>query len=224
MENLRVGDPMDKCVDMGAIVNPSQLERIKYYVDLARTEGATVFQSPGPLPSKGYFYPPTLIYGLETSSKCVIDEVPSSLPLPFFTPLPLFPPSFLHFPSPHTIPFFLLCSFYPTVTLSFLSNVQQNNFYLLLPFPCYSLYHLTPTVSFPLLFSLLSYSFPFPSPSYSLCHVTPSPSLPLLFLLPCYSFPFPSPSFPLVLYSHPSHKEYIYVFYFLYASKNINRF
>merc|ERR1712137_1357209 len=88
LDNLRAGEPLDKCVDMGAIVNESQLERIKYYVDLARTEGATVYQSPAALPDKGLFYPPTLIYDIETSSKCVIDEIfdPVAVLLPFRNP------------------------------------------------------------------------------------------------------------------------------------------
>lgn len=76
IDNLRVGEPLDKCNDMGAIVNESQLERIKHYVELAKAEGATVYQSSSQtIPEKGLFFPPTLIYDIETSSKCVIDEV-----------------------------------------------------------------------------------------------------------------------------------------------------
>lgn len=75
IDNLRIGEPLDKCMDMGAIVNESQLERIKSYVNIAIKEGCTVYQSKCPLPQQGLFYPPTLIYDIETSSKCVIDEI-----------------------------------------------------------------------------------------------------------------------------------------------------
>eukprot|EP01095_Lingulamoeba_sp_RSL-Kostka_P017636 TRINITY_DN929_c0_g3_i1.p1 TRINITY_DN929_c0_g3~~TRINITY_DN929_c0_g3_i1.p1 ORF type:complete len:809 (-),score=349.57 TRINITY_DN929_c0_g3_i1:28-2454(-) len=75
LDTLRTGNPLDKCMDMGAIVNPNQLERIKYYVSLAEEEGASVYQSKFNIPENGLFYPPTLIYDVETSSKCVVDEI-----------------------------------------------------------------------------------------------------------------------------------------------------
>ena len=76
MDNLRIGNPLDKCMDVGAIVNEAQLKRISEYVQMARDEGATVHQSKvQKVPEKGLFFPPTLIHDVETSSKCVIDEI-----------------------------------------------------------------------------------------------------------------------------------------------------
>jgi len=77
IDNLRIGGPLDKCVDVGAMVNEAQLKRVIHYVDLAKKEGASVYQSEKhkSLPVKGFWYPPTMIYDVETSSKCVIDEI-----------------------------------------------------------------------------------------------------------------------------------------------------
>ncbi len=76
MDNLRIGSPLDKCMDVGAIVNEAQLKRIQGFVDLARREGCSVYQSPlQPVPKAGLFFPPTIIYDVETSSKCVVEEI-----------------------------------------------------------------------------------------------------------------------------------------------------
>ncbi|HUP51763.1 MAG TPA: aldehyde dehydrogenase family protein, partial [Longimicrobiales bacterium] len=60
METLRMGDPLDKSVDMGAIVAPVQLERIQALVEQGRGEGAQVWQPTWSAPREGWFYPPTL--------------------------------------------------------------------------------------------------------------------------------------------------------------------
>jgi aldehyde dehydrogenase (NAD+) len=60
METLRMGDPLDKSVDMGAIVAPVQLERIRGLVERGREEGAEVWQPTWGVPKDGWFYPPTL--------------------------------------------------------------------------------------------------------------------------------------------------------------------
>ncbi|MGH7504350.1 MAG: aldehyde dehydrogenase family protein, partial [Longimicrobiales bacterium] len=60
METLRIGDPLDKAVDIGAIVAPVQLERIEQLVERGRAEGATLWQPSWSCPAEGYFYPPTL--------------------------------------------------------------------------------------------------------------------------------------------------------------------
>ena len=60
METLRVGDPLDKAVDMGAIVAPVQLERIEGLVRRGEEEGATRWQPSWSCPRDGWFYPPTL--------------------------------------------------------------------------------------------------------------------------------------------------------------------
>ncbi|MEO0930850.1 MAG: aldehyde dehydrogenase family protein, partial [Pseudomonadota bacterium] len=70
MQNLRIGDPLDKCIDVGAIVDPIQLDQITKMVN-ANTEGQT-FQTTAP---KGCFYPPTLITGLAPASTLMQEEI-----------------------------------------------------------------------------------------------------------------------------------------------------
>ena len=60
METLRVGDSLDKAVDIGAIVAPVQLERIESLVAKGREEGATLWQPSWSCPTDGLFYPPSL--------------------------------------------------------------------------------------------------------------------------------------------------------------------
>lgn len=60
METLRMGDPLDKAIDMGAIVAPVQLERIERLVAEGVREGAEVWQPSWSAPQEGWFYPPTL--------------------------------------------------------------------------------------------------------------------------------------------------------------------
>ena len=71
MAGLRIGDPLDKCIDVGAVVDPVQLAMIKGMVE-ANSEGET-FQA-GPAPA-GCFYPPTLITGLSTASHLMQEEI-----------------------------------------------------------------------------------------------------------------------------------------------------
>jgi aldehyde dehydrogenase (NAD+) len=60
MERLRIGDPLDKAVDIGAIVAPVQLERIDRLVKQGVADGATLWQPSWSCPQEGYFFPPTL--------------------------------------------------------------------------------------------------------------------------------------------------------------------
>ncbi len=73
MEGLRVGNPLDKCIDVGAIVDPVQLRRIIEMVD-ANTAGQT-YQTAGTLPAEGCFYPPTLITGLAPADPLMQEEI-----------------------------------------------------------------------------------------------------------------------------------------------------
>jgi len=61
MDTLRVGHPLDKAIDIGAIVSPSQLETIRRMVDAGVAEGARCWQPDTPLPQKGSYFPPTLL-------------------------------------------------------------------------------------------------------------------------------------------------------------------
>ncbi len=69
METLRIGDPLDKGVDIGAIVAPVQLERIQRLVEEGREEGAEIWQPSWPCPEEGCFYPPTLITNVSPAAK-----------------------------------------------------------------------------------------------------------------------------------------------------------
>jgi aldehyde dehydrogenase (NAD+) len=88
METLRVGPPLDKAVDMGAIVAPVQLERIKGLVQRGVEEGATLWQPTWACPADGYFYPPTLFTGVAPSSTIAQVEIfgPVLVAMTFRTP------------------------------------------------------------------------------------------------------------------------------------------
>ncbi|MDQ2089517.1 aldehyde dehydrogenase family protein [Marimonas arenosa] len=73
MEMLRIGNPLDKCIDVGAIVDPVQLQAITEMVD-ACAHGE-VFKVNAQLPAEGCFYPPTLITGLEPSHRLMQEEI-----------------------------------------------------------------------------------------------------------------------------------------------------
>jgi len=75
MEHMRVGDPLDKCIDMGAIVDQSQWDTVDGWVKTGVTEGGDLFQPGISLPGKGLFYKPTLITGLEASAATVQEEI-----------------------------------------------------------------------------------------------------------------------------------------------------
>ncbi|MEO9862528.1 MAG: aldehyde dehydrogenase family protein [Yoonia sp.] len=70
MQGLRIGDPLDKCIDVGAIVDPIQLQQITKMVS-DNTDGET-FQIAAP---EGCFYPPTLITGLSPASTLMQEEI-----------------------------------------------------------------------------------------------------------------------------------------------------
>ena len=73
MDKLRIGNPLDKSIDIGAIVDPTQLETIAALVD-ENTAGET-YQSPAVLPETGCYYPPTLITGLNTADPLMQEEI-----------------------------------------------------------------------------------------------------------------------------------------------------
>ncbi|MFY0690407.1 MAG: aldehyde dehydrogenase family protein [Paracoccaceae bacterium] len=72
MDKLRLGDPLDKCIDVGAVVDPVQLETITRMVE-GNSEGET-YRAATPVP-EGCFYPPTLITGLSTASPLMQEEI-----------------------------------------------------------------------------------------------------------------------------------------------------
>lgn len=72
MSTLRVGDPLDKSTDMGAIVHPIQLERIRGLVTQGVAQGAVLHQGHAP---EGCFYPPTLITNVQPASVLATEEI-----------------------------------------------------------------------------------------------------------------------------------------------------
>merc|ERR1711962_269580 len=81
---FRIGHSLDKTIDMAAIVDESQRKSVADFVEEARDEGADVFQTECP---PGCFYPPTLITGVNTASRVVMEEIfgPVLVALPFRT-------------------------------------------------------------------------------------------------------------------------------------------
>ncbi len=73
MDRLRIGDPLDKCIDVGAVVDPVQLQTIAGMV-AANTAGQTHVAAV-PMPERGCFYPPTLISGLGPADPLMQDEI-----------------------------------------------------------------------------------------------------------------------------------------------------
>lgn len=88
METLRLGSPLDKSVDMGAIVAPVQLERIRALVDAGKEEGADFWQPSWACPTEGCFYPPTLFTNVQPSSSIAQVEIfgPVLVAMTFRTP------------------------------------------------------------------------------------------------------------------------------------------
>jgi aminomuconate-semialdehyde/2-hydroxymuconate-6-semialdehyde dehydrogenase len=78
---LRLGDPLDEKTDQGAIVNKTQLDKIKFYVDLAQKEGGKIAlggKAPDSISDRcrdGYFFPPTVITGLPVSCRTNREEI-----------------------------------------------------------------------------------------------------------------------------------------------------
>jgi aldehyde dehydrogenase (NAD+) len=88
METLRVGSPLDKAVDIGAIVAPVQLERIQRLVRQGQDEGATMWQPSWSCPQEGWFYPPTLFTDVSPSATVAQEEIfgPVVVMMTFRTP------------------------------------------------------------------------------------------------------------------------------------------
>lgn len=88
MEQLRVGSPLDKAVDMGAIVAPVQLERIRQLCQQGVDEGATCWQPSWSVPADGSFHPPTLFTNVAPSATIAQIEIfgPVLVSMTFRTP------------------------------------------------------------------------------------------------------------------------------------------
>jgi aldehyde dehydrogenase (NAD+) len=89
MDNLRLGSPLDKSVDMGALVDPVQQQRIHALVESARAEGCSIYQPACEMPAAGSWYRPTLITGASTSAAVAQAEIfgPVLVAMSFRTPV-----------------------------------------------------------------------------------------------------------------------------------------
>jgi aldehyde dehydrogenase (NAD+) len=88
MDKLTLGSPLDKSMDIGALVDPVQKQRIEGLVQSARDEGCTVYQPACELPADGSWFPPTLITGASTAAAVAQAEIfgPVLVAMSFRTP------------------------------------------------------------------------------------------------------------------------------------------
>jgi aldehyde dehydrogenase (NAD+) len=88
MNTLRVGDPLDKAVDIGAVVDQVQWDTINDYVEIGIKEGGDMWQPDWKCPTEGFYYLPTLFTNVSPSDTVVIEEIfgPVLVAIPFRTP------------------------------------------------------------------------------------------------------------------------------------------
>ncbi len=88
MERLRIGDSLDKSVDIGAIISPTQLQEIQRLVDQGVKEGAQLWQPSWSCPTTGSFFPPTLFTNVSASAMIAQVEIfgPVLVSMTFRTP------------------------------------------------------------------------------------------------------------------------------------------
>jgi aldehyde dehydrogenase (NAD+) len=88
MQTLRIGSPLDKAIDIGAIVDQVQYDRIAALVKTGIAEGATCWQPEISLPEKGLFFKPTLLTSVSPSAAVAQEEIfgPVLVAMTFRTP------------------------------------------------------------------------------------------------------------------------------------------
>jgi aldehyde dehydrogenase (NAD+) len=88
MAKLRVGDPLDKSIDIGALVAPVQVERIRDLMKRGVAEGAVVYEPDGVLPENGCFLKPALVTNVSPANTLVAEEIfgPVLVAMSFRTP------------------------------------------------------------------------------------------------------------------------------------------
>lgn len=87
LSSMRVGDPLDKNTDVGAIISPAQHRRISRMVAAGVADGGKLHQASGFRKGRGCYFPPTLMTGMATTSEAVVEEIfgPVLVALPFRT-------------------------------------------------------------------------------------------------------------------------------------------
>lgn len=75
MDTLRVGNPLDKGIDIGALVAEIQLKTVNKWVETGLAEGAELYQSQCEIPNNGHFFRPTLLTNVSPSSQVAQEEI-----------------------------------------------------------------------------------------------------------------------------------------------------
>ncbi|HEX5459251.1 MAG TPA: aldehyde dehydrogenase family protein [Steroidobacteraceae bacterium] len=75
LSHVRIGDPLDKAIDMGALISPAHRQRVQGFVAQAQAQGATVWQPEIPLPQQGAFFPPTLLTDVSPANAVWREEI-----------------------------------------------------------------------------------------------------------------------------------------------------
>ena len=75
LAKLRLGDPLDKCTDVGAIIHPRQLARIRALVAAGEAAGATLVQAGAQLPATGCYFAPGFLSGAEPANPASVEEI-----------------------------------------------------------------------------------------------------------------------------------------------------
>ena len=75
LATLRLGDPLDKNTDIGAINSREQLEKIRELVGAGSEQGAEIYQAPCELPERGFWFPPTVFTGVSQSHRIAQEEI-----------------------------------------------------------------------------------------------------------------------------------------------------
>jgi aldehyde dehydrogenase (NAD+) len=75
LTTLRLGDPMDKNTDVGAINSRAQLDRITELSDAGEAEGAVRWSAPCEIPAKGFWFPPTVFTGVSNTHRIAREEI-----------------------------------------------------------------------------------------------------------------------------------------------------
>jgi aldehyde dehydrogenase (NAD+) len=75
MKSLRVGDPLDKNTDVGAINSSEQLSRIRELSDIGEAEGAERWSPPCELPARGFWFAPTIFTGVSQAHRIAREEI-----------------------------------------------------------------------------------------------------------------------------------------------------
>jgi aldehyde dehydrogenase (NAD+) len=75
MATLRLGDPLDKNTDVGAINSRAQLDKISELASSGDAEGASRWSAPCPLPDRGFWFPPTVFTGVSQAHRIAREEI-----------------------------------------------------------------------------------------------------------------------------------------------------